>query len=401
MSYSILINGELEGYIVPTRGIRQGDPLSPYLFILCAEGLSSLITQSVNCGLLKSLVMCPSAPVIHHLLFADDSFLFGKATERECLKIRHILNIYEKASGQKINLQKSSVVFSKNTSPEIQASLSSILGVTCVEQHGLYLGLPIHVGMSKSAIFEYLKERLMKKLVSWRSKLLSSAGKEILIKVVAQIVPLYAMNCYLLPMNLCDELHRLCAQFFWGSTDEKHKIHWRAWDRMCLSKAEGGMGFKNLHAYNLAMLAKQGWRLLTNPSSLIAHLYKAVYFPDGNFLTAHMGDAPSFSWGSIINARHILQAGLVWKVGYGMDIRIWDDNWIPNVPYSMLQRPTTSSIPTLVSELLHADTMTWNIPLLYSLFPPDIVEVIMCLPLSLRRPREAGFFLGQDLLLDC
>lgn len=184
--------------------------------------------------------------------------------------------------------------------------MSSILGVTCVEEHGLYLGLPIHVGRSKSAIFEYLKERLTKKLVSWRSKLLSSAGKEILIKVVAQTVPLYVMNCYMLPMNLCDELHRLCAQFFWGSTDEKCKIHWRAWDQMSLSKAEGGMGFKNLHAYNLAMLAKQGWRLLTNPSSLIARLYKAVYFPDGNFLNAHMGDAPSFSWRSIVNARHIL-----------------------------------------------------------------------------------------------
>jgi hypothetical protein len=148
------------------------------------------------------------------------------------------------------------------------------------------------------------------------------------------------------------------------------------------------MGFKNLHAYNLAMLAKQGWRILTNPISLIARLYKAVYFPNGNFLNAAMGDSPSFSWRSIVNARHILQAGLVWKVGSGVDIRIWDDNWIPNVPYSTLQRPTISSAPTFVSELLYADTMTWNIPLLYSLFPPDIVDVILCLPLSLRRPRD-------------
>lgn len=232
---------------------------------------------------------------------------------------------------------RKAVVFSKNISLDTQTALSSILGVACVTDHGMYLGLPIHIGKSKSAIFEYLQERLTKKLVSWRSKILSAAGKEILIKAVAQTVPLYVMNCYMLPLNLCHELQKLCAQFFWGSTEDKRKIHWRSWDRMCLSKEEGGMGFKNLHAYNLAMLAKQGWRLVTNPNSLIARLYKAVYFPDGTFLNAAMGDAPSFSWRSIVNARHILQAGLMWKVGTGSTIRIWEDNWIPNFSYSMLQ----------------------------------------------------------------
>lgn len=218
---------------------------------------------------------------------------------------RDILNIYERASGQKINLQKSSVVFSKNVCTDTKTRLASILGIQCVEEHGMYLGLPIHVGRSKSAIFAYLKERLTKKLISWRTKILSSAGKEILIKVVAQAVPLYVMSCYMLPKSVCDNLHQLCAQFFWGSTDEKKKIHWRSWDRMCLTKAEGGMGFKNLHAYNLAMLAKQGWRLVSNPHSLIARLYKSIYFPDGNFLFADMGDKPSYSWRSIMEARPV------------------------------------------------------------------------------------------------
>lgn len=278
VSYAILVNGEPEGYIVPSRGIRQGDPLSPYLFILCVEGLSAMITRSTSEGLINGITVCPGAPVIHHLLFADDSFLFGEASEHECISFRTILNVYERASGQKINLQKSSVVFSKNVLWETKNSLSAILGVPCVEEHGLYLGLPIHVGRSKTAIFAYLKERLSKKLISWRTKILSSAGKEILIKAVAQTVPSYVMNCYLLPKSLCDDLHQLCAQFFWGGTEDKRKIHWRSWDRFCLSKAEGGMGFKNLHGHNLAMLAKQGWRLITNPNSLIARMYKAIYF---------------------------------------------------------------------------------------------------------------------------
>lgn len=124
------------------------------------------------------------------------------------------MNVFEQASGQRINLEKSSVVFSRKVDADVQASLSSILGVTCEEEHERYLGLPIHIGRSKTAIFSYLKERLTKKLVSWRSNVLSSAGKEVLIKAVAQAMPQYVMNYYLLPKGLCEDLQQRCAQFF-------------------------------------------------------------------------------------------------------------------------------------------------------------------------------------------
>lgn len=98
--YVILINGQPTGYITPARGIRQGDPLSPYLFILCEEGLSAMISKAVACQSIKGLVMCPGAPTLHHLFFADDSFLFGSATEIECQRYLSLLNIHEQASGQ-------------------------------------------------------------------------------------------------------------------------------------------------------------------------------------------------------------------------------------------------------------------------------------------------------------
>lgn len=146
--YSVLVNGIPTRYITPTRGIRQGDPLSPYLFILGAEGLSSLFSRAVDQGVLKG---CPSAPKVHHLFFADDNFLFGEATEVECNNFQALLKIYELASGQRINLQKSSVVFSRNVHTDVQDSLSSILGVPVVDEHEYYLGLPIHIGRSKMA----------------------------------------------------------------------------------------------------------------------------------------------------------------------------------------------------------------------------------------------------------
>ncbi|XP_024178238.1 uncharacterized mitochondrial protein AtMg00310-like [Rosa chinensis] len=111
---------------------------------------------------------------------------------------------------------------------------------------------------------------------------------------------------------------------------------------MCLPKEQGGLGFNHLFAHNLAMLSKQGWRLLSNPHSLIAQVFKEVYYPNGSFLIADMGDRPSYSWRSIMEARSILQAGLFWTIGNGTSMKIWDDEWIPNVAaYSLVRPPDT------------------------------------------------------------
>ncbi|PNX60847.1 ribonuclease H, partial [Trifolium pratense] len=99
VDYSIIVNGHMVGPVIPGRGLRQGDPLSPYLFIICAEGLSALIRQAENRGDLHGIKICRNAPVISHLLFADDCFLFFKATINEATVLKNILSVYEAASG--------------------------------------------------------------------------------------------------------------------------------------------------------------------------------------------------------------------------------------------------------------------------------------------------------------
>ncbi|XP_062014381.1 uncharacterized protein LOC133730890 [Rosa rugosa] len=399
VTYSILIQGEPSSLITPTRGIRQGDPLSPYLFILCSEGLSALISQAIHQHTIRGLTMCPQAPTLHHLFFADDSILFGSATNRECEQYKLILDTYEKASGQKVNFQKSSVVFSNNVQADRQQEMATILGVQCVKEHDKYLGLPMRVGKSKSAIFAYIKEKLTKKLVSWKAKLLSAAGKEILIKAIAQTMPLYAMNCYLLPKSLCDDIHQLCASFFWGDTDDKKKIHWRSWEKLCLTKFEGGMGFKNIYAYNLAMLGKQGWRLITNPHSLIARLYKAKYYPNCSFWEAELGDSPSFSWRSIFSGRPVLKAELQWCIGDGTQVSIWKDKWIPHCQQFLIQKPQ-DCVFELVSDLIDSHTRQWIPAAVYACFSPDVAQKVLCIPLSRRifcdkpcwSPEKKGFY---------
>ncbi|KAL6190175.1 hypothetical protein ACLB2K_036573 [Fragaria x ananassa] len=381
VQYPILLNGKPAEVISPSRGIRQGDPLSPYLFILCAEGLSSLISKAVADYTIKGLKLSPQAPILHHLFFADDSFIFGAAEADECQKFRTLLNLYESASGQKINYQKSSVVFSRNVSPEIQSELAAILQVKLSTEHDRYLGLPLRVGRSKTQIFAYIKEKFSNKLLGWKAKLFSVAGKEVLIKAVAQTMPLYAMNCYLLPKTLCEDIHQLCAGFFGGDEDNKKKIHWRSWERMCLTKNEGGLGFKHLYAYNLAMLAKQAWRLVKFPNSLVDQVFKARYYPYCSFWEAQLSEHPSFSWRSIFQSRPVLEAGIQWKIGDGAQINIWNDAWIPNCPKYLIHKPNLCQL-NLVQDLIDPQSRTWNTVKVQQCFPNAISQKILCIPLS-------------------
>ena len=180
ISYSILVNGEPKGMIIPTRGIRQGDPLSPFLFLLCTEGLNGLISQAANCGDIKGYALCRNSPRLTHLLFVDDSLLFCRATERECNNILEILNVYGSCSGQQINRNKTTIFFSKLTSEDTREHIKQALGVLEIKQYEKYLGLPSFVGRRKKASFK----KVWRKLQGWEEKLLSQAGREILIKAV-------------------------------------------------------------------------------------------------------------------------------------------------------------------------------------------------------------------------
>ena len=248
VSYSFLINGEPRGNIIPSRGLRQGDSISPYLFLLCAEVLSRWISHAENCQLLHGVKVSREAPSISHLFFADDSFIFIKADASECEVLNDILRAYENASGQKINFEKSSISFSRNVPMDQQMDLARILDVQRVDKHESYLGLPMDISYSKNAAFGFLKERVDKRLQGWHMKTLSNAGREILLKAVIQSIPTYVTNCFELPKQLCNEIHQSMARFWSGGNEKERKIHWMSWERLCTSKAEGGMGFRNLHS---------------------------------------------------------------------------------------------------------------------------------------------------------
>ena len=214
VSYLVLVNGEPKGMIHPTRGIRQGDPLSPFLFLLCTEGLNDLINNAAANGDTKGYSLCRNGPSLTHLLFADNSLLFCSATIQECQKILDILDTYAKCSGQQINNSKTTIFFSRCTTEEIRNHIKIALGVPEIKQYEQYLGLSSLVGKNKKASFNYIKERVWRKIQGWKEKLLSQAGKEILIKAVLQAIPTYTMSCFKLSVGLCTKIESLIRKFW-------------------------------------------------------------------------------------------------------------------------------------------------------------------------------------------
>ncbi|XP_019183755.1 PREDICTED: uncharacterized protein LOC109178674 [Ipomoea nil] len=376
VEYTILVNGETAGLVKPTRGIRQGDPLSPYLFIICAEGLSVLLQQAEARGDIHGVRVARGAPTITHLFFADDSLLFFRANEHEAKTIKDCLDVYSSASGQLINYDKSSAVFSCNTTASSRNTVTALIGVHEATDLGRYLGLPSVLRRNKVAIFRYIKEKVRARIGLWQHRLLSRAGKEILLKSIAQSLPIFTMSVFLLPMRTCDTLEKMFNRYWWGGGEAGRRgIHWLSWDRLCEPKKKGGLGFKKLHDFNLALLAKQGWRIMAHPDTLVSRVMKAKYFPKTEFLEAQIGTNPSYIWRSILAGQQVLKLGVARRIGDGRDTKIWGCNWLAGQTDLALVTPCVDELrEAKVNGLLDVRDQ-WDEDIIHDLFLPADVGI--------------------------
>ncbi|XP_042974842.1 uncharacterized protein LOC122306478 [Carya illinoinensis] len=242
-----------------------------------------------------------------------------------------------------------------------QSLIRNAGGSVMVGSYEKYLGLFSVVGRSKYYTFRGIKERVWRKVTNWKNSFLSAAGKEILIKVVLQAVPTYTMSVFLFPKRLCTELNSLLAKFWWGNQKNRKWINWGSWDRLGQQKHKGGIVFRNIEYFNLALLAKQGWRILSNPTSLVAQIHKQKYYKDSSYLEAKLGSSPLFIWKSIWKASEIVKDGMSFRV---------------QSPIKRLHKEA------MVKELIVEEEKKWNEELIREIFVENEVEQILSLPLS-------------------
>ena len=191
-----------------------------------------------------------------HLLFADDSLILFRANGSDAQHVHGILDLYEECSGQMINKEKSAIMFSPNTRSDVRESVMRALSIRKETMNERYLGLPVYVGSNKSKVFAYMKERIWSRIQGWKEKILSQTGKDILIKVVAQAIPTFAMGCFDITKEICNQISTLICGYWWSNQDKEKKIHWIRWEKLTEPKGNGGLGFRDIHTFNLAMLAK-------------------------------------------------------------------------------------------------------------------------------------------------
>lgn len=169
------------------------------------------------------------------------------------------------------------------------------------------------------------------------------------------------MSCFLLPKTICDAINSQFSTFWWGQNEGKRKISWMSWKKLCLPKSEEGMGFRDLYAFNKALLAKQAWKIEQNPQSLLSRLYKGYYYNSSTFLQSTSSTTFSYGWKSIQVGKELLKKGLIIQVANGVNTRIWEDQWLPGLPPRKIISPCL--VPNMkVEELINPITTTKKSP---------------------------------------
>ena len=260
-TYSICINGSLHGYFRGERGLRQGDPMSPYLFVLVMEILSRILAEKASHPAFKFHWRCDQ-PKIVNLCFADDLMIFCKGDVFTVRSIKLGLEEFKSLSGLSPSPAKSHIFFS-GCDNELR---DEILGVCQFSEGKLpvrYLGVPLVSTKLKASDCDQLVDRITKRIKSWTNKCLTYASRAQLIQSVLFSMQVYWTSLFILPKKGTRSIKRLFRAFFWSGCETKTHGAKVSWDRICSPRKDGGLGFKSISVWNKAAIAKHARFLLS------------------------------------------------------------------------------------------------------------------------------------------
>ncbi|WMV51941.1 hypothetical protein MTR67_045326 [Solanum verrucosum] len=351
--YSICINGQIHGLFQSTRGLKQGDHLSPTLFIIGAEVLSRTLNALHFDSSYLGYGLPKWSPNINHLSYVDDTILFCSGDRGSIIKMMMVLWRYEEVSGQLINMAKSYFYLHEKTPLICSIRLRKLTGIRQWEFPVTYLGCPVFYGRKKSSYFEDLMRKVARRILSWQNKFLSFGGKFILINHVLQSMPMHILAALTPPK-------------------EKRK-HWVAWEEMCYPVNEGGMWFRSLEVINRAMHAKLWWNFRTSVGSLWSVYIGNKYCKKRHPVLA-VGTGASQAWRSMINGREEVEPYIWWQLKNG-NSSFWFNNWT-NFG-ALYYTEGELAVEEEREANIFADTGSWRIDAIEGVVSVEMTDIIL------------------------
>ncbi|GKV30550.1 hypothetical protein SLEP1_g39351 [Rubroshorea leprosula] len=340
-SVSVLINGSLIEEFSMKKGLRQGDPLAPFLFLLVAEALNGLILKAKEKEMYNGVVVGIEGLEVTHLQFADDSIFFCEASDENIKTIKGILRTFELVSGLKVNFFKSALYGINVKSEEISewaVSLNCVVGSIPFK----YLGIPVGANPRNLSTWTPVVDCLRRKLSNWKCDSLSFGGRIVLLNAVLSSIPVYFFSTMRAPKQVIKLLSSIQRSFLWGGKEGDRKIAWVSWEIVCNSRKNGGLGVKDLDRFNMALLGKWRWRLVVEKEALWNRVVEAKYGfrRRRDWEGREVKTNSSFWWKALwkLDEERGSNEGWVYKgvvktVGEGNDTLFWHEKWCGDVPF--------------------------------------------------------------------
>ncbi|KAJ9703126.1 hypothetical protein PVL29_004763 [Vitis rotundifolia] len=326
VSYAILVNGSAKGWVKASRGLRQGDPLSPFLFTLVADVLSRMLMRAEERNLMEGFRVGRNRTRVSHLQFADDTIFFSNSREEELQTLKSLLLVFGHISGLKVNLNKSSI-YGINLDQVHLSRLAVMLDCKASEWPILYLGLPLGGNPKACGFWDPVIERISSRLDGWQKAYLSFGGRITLIQSCLTHLPSYFLSLFKIPASVVAKIEKLQRDFLWSGVGEGKRDHLVRWDVVCKPKTIGGLGLGNISWRNLALLGKWLWRYPREGSALWHQVILSIYGShsngwDANTLVRWSHRCP---WKAIAQVFQGFSLITRYVVGNGERIRFWED----------------------------------------------------------------------------
>jgi hypothetical protein len=328
-SFVVLLNGEATDFFRSGRGVRQGCPLSPLLFILVMEGLSLLLKNSMAKGEITGIKVARVTRILH-LLFVDDVLIMSKASLGEWREIDKLISFFCRASGLEVNHSKSTVYHAGLSESELIQYKSFLYFSFGDLSNGFrYLGYTLKTGAQRAVDWAWLVKKVSSRIDLWCNRWLSLGGRYILIKSVLEGQAVFWMSMEALPRSILSTLRKLMFHFLWNGQQDRKKFHLCRWEVLSRPKKFGGWGLRNLNTFNLALNTTTLWRVLTQESQW-HQVIRAKYLPNSSLLSwfrksSHTYSSASRIWLSLLRSLPIILHWITWCPGAGHSISLGRD----------------------------------------------------------------------------